>query len=71
MTNYRMTQKGKEANPRAVQNVETWRLVKGAFLVHKKLNWEQLSKLCEKHDHPAGGDAFIRYMLGNKWIEAV
>jgi hypothetical protein len=66
-----MTQKGLETNPRARQNMETWRLVKGAFLVHKTLSWDQLSKLCEKHDHPAGGDAFIRYMLGNGWIDSI
>ena len=71
MTNYRLTHKGREANPRAKQNVETWRLVRGAFLVHKTLSWEQLSKVCQKHNHPAGGDAFIRYMPGNEWIESI
>lgn len=71
MNNYQMTQKGKEANPRAKQNVETWRLVRGAFQIHKTLSWEQLSKLCHNHDHSAGGDAFIRYVLGYEWIESI
>ena len=71
MTNYRITLKGREANPRAKQNVETWRVVRGAFLVHKTLSREQLSKVCQKHDHPAGGDAFIAYVENMKWIEIV
>ena len=66
-----MTQKGRDTNPRAHQNVETWSFVKNLFLAHEDLSWEQLNKACLAHNHPAGGDAFIRYMERNKWIVAI
>lgn len=30
-----------------------------------------LYALVQHHDHPAGGNAFIEYVLGMGWVEAV
>jgi len=70
MTRFRMTPKGREANPRASQNVETWNAVKNAFLLKETLSTNELYTLCAHHDHPAGGSGFIAYVQGYQWIEA-
>jgi hypothetical protein len=51
--------------------METWKIVRDLFLTLKELSWEQLSHACRDHNHSAGGDAFIPYMLQRKWIEGV
>lgn len=71
MANYRMTQTGRDVILRAPHNMETWKIVRDLFLTLKELSWEQLSHACRDHNHSAGGDAFIPYMLQRKWIEGV
>ena len=71
MANYRMTQTGRDVILRVPHNIETWKIVRDLFLTLRELNWEQLSNACRDHDHPAGGDAFIPYMLHRNWIEGV
>ncbi len=71
MVNYRITQTGRSVILRTPHNIETWNIVKNLFLAVRELSWEQLSNACRDHDHPAGGDAFIPYMLHRKWIEVL
>ena len=71
MVNYRITQTGRNVTLHARHNIETWVIVKSLFLALRELSWEQLSIACRDHDHPAGGDAFIPYMLHRKWIEVL
>jgi len=70
-SNFRITQKGRKSKPSAHHNVETWSFVKSVFQAHKIVSWAQLSKACRNHDHPAGGDAFIPYLVRMNWIEQV
>ena len=69
--NYRITQKGRGANPSARHNKETWGYMKSVLMAHGIVNWAQLSKACANHNHPAGGDAFIPYVERYGWIKQV
>jgi hypothetical protein len=71
MVNYRITQTGRNVILRTPHNIETWDIVKNLFLALRELSWAQLSIACRDHDHPAGGDAFIPYMLDRNLIEVL
>jgi hypothetical protein len=71
MVNYGLSQTGRNVNLHTLHDMETWHIVKSLFLAVRELSWEQLSIACRDHGHPAGGDAFISYMLYRKWIEVL
>ncbi len=66
--NYHITSKGYRAKPRVPHNIATWQLVINHFRKSHTISQSAMSEICKHHDHAAGGDAFIPYMLRNQWI---
>ena len=57
-------------NPRmtAQHNIESWRKIEKHMNKQRNDTFDALAMVCSKHDHPAGGDGFVKYCIDSEWL---
>jgi hypothetical protein len=58
----------KSANPTVKHNIDSWSVVASIIHAYGSATAHDLAAAVSQHRHPAGGMAFIRYCIRNKWL---
>ncbi|MFV8816679.1 hypothetical protein [Haliea sp. E17] len=71
---YRITPKGKSANPRGEHNVRSWGKIK-AFIEMgggEEITENQFLFVAAEHDHPDGPEGYLYHVVNrNQWLEPI
>jgi hypothetical protein len=55
----------------AQRNIDSWRKIEEHMSTHRSDTFDALAMVCSKHDHPAGGDGFVKYCIASDWLKEV
>ena len=66
MDRYRIA---KTPRMRAPHNIESWRKIEKHMATRSSGTFDALAMVCSKHNHPGGGDGFVRYCIDNGWLK--
>ena len=53
----------------AQHNIDSWKKIESHLNKHRSDTFDALVMICSKHDHPSGGDGFVRYCIKNGWLK--
>jgi hypothetical protein len=53
----------------ARHNIDSWNKIEKHMNRHGNDTLDALAIVCSKHDHPNGGDGFVRYCKENGWLK--
>jgi hypothetical protein len=53
----------------AQRNIDSWQNIEKHLSKHRSDTFDALAMVCNKHDHPSGGDGFIKYCVDRGWLK--
>ena len=59
----------KTPRPTAQQNIDSWNKIESHLSKHRSDTFDALAMVCSKHDHPSGGDGFVKYCIDSGWLK--
>ena len=59
---------GKTPRIRSDHNKETWQTLESKLTKSGSASFDQIVAWCKDHDHPSGGEGFIRYCIDSEWL---
>ena len=55
----------------AQRNIDSWKKIERHMSKHRSDTFNALAVVCNKHDHPAGGDGFVGYCIRSGWLKKI